>query len=186
MLLRRLAASSAGLRRGAAATAGVAAAVWAAQQQRPEPANAAAGGGIMANRVLGAPGARHRVAITAWPINDDPKGTFAKAEQLFAHTKRSGYDGLELTVDDFRKSFFPGQSYHAIVSQVQKLSASSGVTIVGSLYHVSDGGWRREHEDGAPGRWDLDFNDRGFEKELASRIALDKAMGSEYITFQIS
>lgn len=183
MLLRRLAAS-AGLRRGAAAAftgAGVAAAAaWAAH---PDPAQAAA---MSANRVLGERGGRHRVAITAWPINDDPTGTFSTADQLFGHAKRSGYDGLELTVDDFRKSFFPRESYGAIVSQVKALSASSGIAIVGSLYHVSDGGWRREHKDGAAGRWDLDFNDRDFERELASRIALDKAMGSEYITFQIS
>jgi sugar phosphate isomerase/epimerase len=137
-----------------------------------------------ANRVLGE--GRHRVALTAWPINDDPCGHFTTAEQLFTHAKRAGYDGLELTVDDFRKSFFPGQTYQNIIAKVKTLSNSTGVQIVGSLYHVSDGGWRREHEDGAPGRWDLDFNEPDFYAELARRVALDKALGSEYVTFQIS
>ena len=183
MLLRRLAVGARGLRRGAAAAAGVGAAVaWAAQNPAP-PAQAAS---MSANRVLGPPGGRHRVALTAWPINDDPCGSFSTPEQLFAHAKRAGYDGLELTVDDFRKTFFAGQSYERIIAAVKALSASTGVQIVGSLYHVSDGGWRREHEDGAPGRWDLDFNEADFFEELARRIALDKALGSEYVTFQIS
>ena len=62
----------------------------------------------------------------------------------------------------------------------------TGVQIVGSLYHVSDGGWRREHEDGSGHRWDLDFNDPDFEQALREKLALDAAMGSEYVTFQIS
>ena len=138
------------------------------------------------NRPLGGPSARHRVALTAWPINDDPCGTFSSAQELFAHAKRAGYDGLELTVDDFRKSFFPGRTYQEITREVRTLSVSSGVQIVGSLYHVSDGGWRREHEDGAPGRWDLDFNDPDFWRALDERVQADKELGSEYVTFQIS
>ena len=61
---------------------------------------------------------RHRVALTSWPINDDPCGTFNSADELFSHARDSGYDGLEVTVDDMRKSFFPGQSYDEIISQV--------------------------------------------------------------------
>ena len=165
---------------GAAAAAAGGAAVafaWSA------PAQAAT---MAENRPLGGPSARHRVALTAWPINDDPCGTFSSAQELFAHAKRAGYDGLELTVDDFRKSFFPGRTYQEITREVRTLSASSGVQIVGSLYHVSDGGWRREHEDGAPGRWDLDFNDPDFWEALDERVQADKELGSEYVTFQIS
>ena len=83
-------------------------------------------------------------------------------------------------------SVFPGRPYHEITREVRALSASSGVQIVGSLYHVSDGGWRREHEDGAPGRWDLDFNDPDFWEALDERVQADKELGSEYVTFQIS
>lgn len=138
---------------------------------------------IVENRPLAE---RHRVALTAWPINDDPCGTFKSAADLFEHAKRSGYDGLELTVDDMRKSFFPGTSYSEIIDQVTALSARTGVKIVGSLYHVSDGGWKREHEDGMGGKWDLDFNDHDFDQQLEEKLRLDKAMGSEYVTFQIS
>jgi sugar phosphate isomerase/epimerase len=172
----------AGLGAATAAAAAAAAAVAATAALQTAPAAGCAG--MTANRVLGE--GRHRVALTAWPINDDPCGHFTTPEQLFAHAKRAGYDGLELTVDDFRKSFFPGQSYENIITKVKALSRSTGVQIVGSLYHVSDGGWRREHEDGAPGRWDLDFNEADFYAELARRVALDKALGSEYVTFQIS
>ena len=168
---------------GAAAAAAAVAAAAATATVQTAPAGCASPK-MTANRVLGE--GRHRVALTAWPINDDPCGHFGSAEQLFAHAKRAGYDGLELTVDDFRKSFFPGQSYDNIITKVKALSKSTGVQIVGSLYHVSDGGWRREHEDGAPGRWDLDFNEPDFYAELARRVALDKALGSEYVTFQIS
>ena len=83
---------------GAAAAAAGGAAVafaWSA------PAQAAT---MAENRPLGGPSARHRVALTAWPINDDPCGTFSSPQELFAHAKGAGYDGLELTVDDFRKS----------------------------------------------------------------------------------
>jgi hypothetical protein len=85
-----------------------------------------------------------------------------------------------------RSTFFPGQDYPSIIASVRASVARTGVQIVGSLYHVGDGGWRREHEDGRAGLYDLDFNDRGFDFELAEKLRLDKAMGSEYITFQIS
>jgi sugar phosphate isomerase/epimerase len=163
----------------AAAAAGCAVGLAAAAGFAP-PAAAAP---ITANRTLGK---RHRVALTSWPINDDPCGTFGTAEDLFAHAKAAGYDGLECTVDDFRKSFFPGKPYGAIIAAVRELQRSTGIAIVGSLYHVSDGGWRREHEDGAPGRWDLDFNDPGFESAMREKLELDKALGSEYVTFQLS
>ena len=145
-------------------------------------ATCASGDGITSNRTLSE---RHRVALTSWPINDDPCGTFNSADELFSHARDSGYDGLEVTVDDMRKSFFPGQSYDEIISQVTSLSAKTGVKIVGSLYHVSDGGWKREHEDGKQ-KWDLDFNDRDFDQQLKEKLRMDRAMGSEYVTFQIS
>ena len=167
------------------------------------------------NRVLGD---RHRVAITSWPITDDPCGRFDTAAELFDHAKSSGYDGLEVSVDDMKKAYFKNVPYEEVIADVRANAERTGVQIIGALYFISDGDWRREQAEGAEGRdggpadgrdrridgmrymvngpignannpavgrWDLDFSDYDFDSALRHKLALDKAMGSEYITFQI-
>eukprot|EP01050_Picozoa_sp_SAG11_P009913 SAG11_NODE_968_length_6354_cov_16.546922_1_plen_165_part_00 len=50
------------------------------------------------NRIIGGPGAKHRVAITSWPIVEDPDKRLGSAAELFDWARSNGYDGLELTV----------------------------------------------------------------------------------------
>ena len=107
-----------------------------------------------------------------WPINEDPDNGLTDAASVFAFAKSSGYDGLELTVDDWRRRFFRGRASAEIVREVRALSASTGIAIVGSLYHVSDGDWRREHDDdGAEGKlWDLDWADSNFDAKVGGPL----------------
>ena len=115
-------------------------------------------GHMTANRILAD---KHRVAVTQWtligasavnyeerfeeprsaarpnggecPLTDD-------LDSLFSWVKEHGYDGLEMTVDDFRVRWFPAEeNYNAIVEKVAEASKKAGVPIIGSLYHVTDG-----------------------------------------------
>ena len=71
-----------GYRYVAAASAGAAAAALGLCAAAPASADSQT-----ANRALSS---RHRVALTAWPVNDDPDKRFKTADQLFDHAKRSG------------------------------------------------------------------------------------------------
>lgn len=148
------------------------------------------------NRVLGD---RHRIVITHWavssepsngpdPLNRNPFHLTDDAMSLFNWCKTHGYEGLEMTVDDFRKRWFAGKPYEYVAQQVNSCVQRSGLPIVGSLYHVTDGDQgtpdRRMHNDGT--RYDLDLKDSDFWEEMGRRMDFDKAIGSEYITFQIS
>jgi len=86
------------------------------------------------------------------------------------------YEGMELTVDDFRERWWPSLSATDIVQRVNTLPKS--MPIIGSLYHISDGG-----PPCGPQR--LDFTDDDFWGEVRRKIALEKQIGSEYVTFQI-
>lgn len=143
--------------------------------------------GMTKNRVLAD---SHRVAITQWTVSDtnhldmNPKHLTGDLSSLFAWCKQHGYDGVELTVDDFRRRWFPGKSYEYVIENVNSCTQRCGCPVLGSLYHVADGVGRRMHEDGT--RYDLDFQDPDFWQEMGRRMDNDKAIGSEYITFQIS
>jgi hypothetical protein len=144
---------------------------------------------MSANRNLGD---RHRVAITSWPITDDTCGRFSSAADLFDFAQLSGYDGLEMSVDDMKKAFYTGVPYVDVISDVRRHVARTGIAVIGALYFVSDGDWRREQVEGpashadqrerkkvglrdmvnggcqggadTAGRWDLDFEDADFEQ----------------------
>eukprot|EP01051_Picozoa_sp_SAG22_P003286 SAG22_NODE_158_length_16966_cov_26.252446_5_plen_456_part_00 len=187
MMLFRAGSSPALKRAAAAATAAAAGAgayMYVAHAAPPAQASA----GMAKNRVLGGAGARHRVAITSWPINEEPTNGLTDARSVFEFAKTSGYDGLELTVDDWRRRFFRGKTAAEIVREVSRLSREYDVATVGSLYHISDGDWRREHDDdGAEGKlWDLDWSEYDFDRKLVAKFREDKQLGSEYITFQLS
>eukprot|EP01048_Picozoa_sp_COSAG05_P018035 COSAG05_NODE_2568_length_2888_cov_3.537469_1_plen_263_part_00 len=140
------------------------------------------------NRVLGA---KHRVGITAWAIRDPREQhdldttakSFQSPEDCFRWLKQNGYECAEMTVDDFRKRWLTHMSPHEIVRRIQDASRSIGMPICGSLYHLCDG----QYVDGT-GDWNpqkLDFEQRDFWEKLDEKLPLDKAIGSEYITFQI-
>ena len=113
--------------------------------QRQCDALAAGAQPISANLVL-AP--RHRVAITAWPVRDpraeegfdDTAKSFRCPEDFFAWLAHHGYEGAEFTVDDVRDRWMPTATPREIVARVKACVARHGIPIIGSLYHVSDGG----------------------------------------------
>lgn len=157
---------------------------------------AAADAGMSANRVLG--DGSHRVAVTQFTVCSQPgkpSGTspFASFAELCAWVRDNGYDGLELGVDDIRRSFMPGASHPEIVSHMQKVTAEHNTPCLGVLYHITDfpGGFASTVKGGGTqtgniGPQDMDLNDPGFWQTLRERIVLDKQVGAEYVTFQIN
>ena len=144
------------------------------------------GGRMTANRTLAD---KHRVCITSWPICGGPNALDSNdVNSVFAWCTAHGYEGLEVSVDDFRGKWFPGEPYDIVVARVNEAIAASGVPVVGALYHVTDGDQgtpdRRMHKDGT--RLDLDFHDVDVWEEMARRLDLDAAIGATYITYQIS
>lgn len=142
---------------------------------------------ISENKVLGGPNAKHRVCLTAWPFRnpreqaglDETAKSFKTPTPFFAWLKENGYEGVEITVDDCRARWWPDVAPKEIVARVKRLSQDYKISITGSLYHVSD--------DGHPwcGPQELDFAQPDFFKKLASKLELEKEMGSQYVTFQI-
>ena len=140
------------------------------------------------NKVLAG---HHRVCITSWPIvKGDGSGALDPDDvsSLFTWCKANGYEGVEVSVDDFRLKWFPGAARADVVARVREASDRAGVPVVGALYHVTDGDQgtpdRRMHADGT--RHDLDFHDVDMWEEMARRLDEDVAIGATYITFQIS
>jgi len=172
----------------AAATAAAAAAAFAAAP----PASAAPR--MSSNRVLGD---RHRVAITQFTLlqqNGKPKNEppFGSVDECFAWVRAHGYDGLEIGVDDLRRSFMPRASYPEIVAAYRKAAAANSTPCLGVLYHITDypGGFASTVKGGGShpnvGPQDLDLNDPTFWSALRERLSYDKQCGAEYITFQIN
>ena len=98
---------------------------------------------------------------------------------VFTYAKKNGYDGIEMTVDDFRAKWMPDAPYEQVVASIQRCVRESGVAVVGALFHVTDGEcgkglpWgpnQRLHKDGS--RWDLDFDDTDFWTEMGPPLAL--------------
>eukprot|EP01052_Picozoa_sp_SAG31_P041571 SAG31_NODE_6339_length_2057_cov_3.064351_1_plen_506_part_00 len=175
----------------------------AAEQDLPEPA-------ISHNQNLSG---RHRVCVTQWTLIgaasanhsqrfSEPRSVARplggrneltdELDSLFEWAAAHGYEGLEMTVDDFRARWFRTESYEEVIRQVQRRTARyREVRVVGSLFHVTDGDGlpgtgtaRRMHSDGL--RYDLDFADGDFWPEMRRRLEMQRLIGSEYVTFQIS
>ena len=65
-----------------------------------------------------------------------------------------------------------------IVARVKACVARYGVPIIGSLYHISDGG--------PPcGPQGLDYQQPDFWERVREKLQLEREMGSEYVTFQL-
>lgn len=64
----------------------------------------------------------------------------------------------------------------AIAKAVQPLLTSRKLAIFGGLYHVTDG---------MPLRQELDFSQADYEQRLIANLQADRALGCEYITFQL-
>jgi hypothetical protein len=177
----------------ATAAAAAAATVACAAAITTTPARATA---MTENRVLG-PG-HHRVAVTQFTVltqNGRPSGesSFSSFGELCAWVKRSGYDGLELGVDDIRRSFMPRASYAEIASHMRQVMAEHQTPCFGVLYHITDfpGGFASTVKGGGTqtgniGPQDMDLNDPDFFSALRERLILDRSVGAEYVTFQIN
>lgn len=175
---------------GAAAAAGGAAAGLCLLGGTSQPAVAAPQ--MTENRVLGGPAwapeadRKHRVGITAWAIRDPREQhdldatakSFKTPDDLCRWLGSNGYDGMELTVDDFRARWWPDVPREEIARRISQLTQAHDCPIIGSLFHVSDGG-------PACGPQELDFEQPDFWPRLEQMIGLEKTIGSEYVTFQI-
>eukprot|EP01050_Picozoa_sp_SAG11_P023392 SAG11_NODE_4688_length_1806_cov_1.173989_1_plen_226_part_00 len=152
------------------------------------PINAAsADRSATSNRVLG--DGRHRVGLCGWPVKsavaaNDPR--VATPRKLFGWVRECGYEGVELTTEDFKAMYYqsgatPGAT---VVREIRAAAAAAGVTRVstGGLYHVTDGG---PSPYGTSGRPVLDFNQVGFEQAVRTTLREDIELGSEYANFQI-
>ena len=177
-----------------ACAAGAAAATAAAAAAFAAAAPVSAAPRMSSNRVLGD---RHRVAITQFTLlqqNGKPKNEppFASVDECFAWVRAHGYDGLEIGVDDLRRSFMPRASYPEIVAAYRKAAAANSTPCLGVLYHITDypGGFASTVKGGGShpnvGPQDLDLNDPTFWSALRERLSYDKQCGAEYITFQIN
>ena len=177
-----------------ACAAGAAAATAAAAAAFAAAAPVGAAPRMSSNRVLGD---RHRVAITQFTLlqqNGKPKNEppFASVDECFAWVRAHGYDGLEIGVDDLRRSFMPRASYPEIVAAYRKAAAANSTPCLGVLYHITDypGGFASTVKGGGShpnvGPQDLDLNDPTFWSALRERLSYDKQCGAEYITFQIN
>jgi hypothetical protein len=114
-------------------------------------------GHMTANRILAD---KHRVAVTQWTLIgassvnyserfEEPRSAARpnggecpltdELDSVFSWVKEHRYDGLEMTVDDFRVRWFPEENYETIVEKVVNASTKAGVPVLGSLYHVTDG-----------------------------------------------
>lgn len=138
------------------------------------------------NRTLGGTSAKHRVGITAWALRnpreqgslDKTAKSFQNPADLFKWLSESGYDVVELTVDDLRERFWPDLPPKEIVERVKPLCRQFKVSICGSLYHISDGG-------PICGPQLLDYEQPDFFQAVRRKLELEKEMGSEYVTFQL-
>eukprot|EP00930_Biecheleria_cincta_P017231 TRINITY_DN13760_c0_g2_i1.p1 TRINITY_DN13760_c0_g2~~TRINITY_DN13760_c0_g2_i1.p1 ORF type:complete len:415 (-),score=57.60 TRINITY_DN13760_c0_g2_i1:187-1350(-) len=134
----------------------------------------------------------HRIAITAWSIfkpreQADLDATSKKYRgnflALLSFLKERGYEGIEITVADFRfAGYFPDYvSDEEIMCTMREASAQTGIKIIGSLLHITDGG----PSIGPSYITGLDYRNPDFWTNLEKVLVQEKSVGSEYITFQI-
>ena len=141
------------------------------------PASAESAG----NRVLAE---RHRVILGGWPIAGalaagDPRT--ASLGALFDHVASAGYDGVERGASAFAP-FFPDRTpAETIVGTVRLEAAKRGIAVCGDLLIVSDTGAAPPADSAA-----LDFGDPALGTKLSAILQTDRALGCEYVTFQIS
>lgn len=141
---------------------------------------------ISSNRVLG--DGRHRVGLCGWPLKGaraakDPRVSSPRA--LFDWVRECGYEGVELTVEDFKSMYFTPETPGAVVIRdIRAAAAAAGMPRVstGGLYHVTDGG---PSPYGNSGRPVLDFNSPGFEEHVRRTLEEDMQLDCEYANFQI-
>ena len=171
---------------GVAATAAAAAlaVVMVQHQQRQQcPASTAP---ISSNRVLG--DGRHRVGLCGWPLKGaraakDPRVSTPRA--LFDWVRECGYEGVELTTEDFKSMYFSPETLGAtVIREIRAAAVAAGVPRVstGGLYHVTDGG---PSPYGNSARPVLDFNNPGFEDSVRRTLEEDMMLDCEYANFQI-
>jgi hypothetical protein len=115
----------------------------------------------------------HRVGLCGWPLKGaaaakDPR--VATPHALFSWVRECGYEGVELTVNDFRSMFFTQTTPGATVIREIRAAASAagmGRVSTGGLYHVIDGG---PSPYGSSGRAVLDFNSPDFEADVVRTL----------------
>jgi sugar phosphate isomerase/epimerase len=116
---------------------------------------------------------RHRVGLCEWPAdqcNHNGESRTASAHALFQHVKKSGYDGVEMTVGYFAK-YFRNCSREQTALSAKKMASEYGLEIFGANI------W-----------WVWDYPEMNWEAELKKyqeEARLTKLMGGEYLTFQI-
>lgn len=145
------------------------------------------------NLPLGGANSKHRVAITNWSLcaprsqpNLDSTTKAFKGDFLGLCTflKQSGYEGLEVSSWDLiRGGYIPeNMGEDEMLCSIQTVLAKTGLKVIGTLLHVTDGG----PSIGPSDLTGLDFNRDDFWERLRAVIEFEKRLGSEYVTFQIA
>ena len=130
---------------------------------------------------------RHRVSLSGRPIraaraSKDPRVKNLKS--LFEHVWASGYDGIEISVQDML-IMYPKESKKltplAFASLLKDEADEHGIQIFGSQYRVTD----VVPASGQPLAHGMDFNDQDFWVEMKEKLRCDRAAGAEYVTYQL-
>eukprot|EP00747_Dinoflagellata_sp_TGD_P125174 gnl/TRDRNA2_/TRDRNA2_174119_c0_seq3.p1 gnl/TRDRNA2_/TRDRNA2_174119_c0~~gnl/TRDRNA2_/TRDRNA2_174119_c0_seq3.p1 ORF type:complete len:394 (+),score=50.88 gnl/TRDRNA2_/TRDRNA2_174119_c0_seq3:51-1232(+) len=140
---------------------------------------------------------RHRICITRWSIVNPrtqeevdvtSKNLRCNFESLLFFLKEKGYEGIEISMPDLRNpgttgvSMFPGHlSDKEVASAVRQAVAKTGVKVIGSFLHITDG----EPPGGPADATGLDYTVPDFWENLRKVLELEKSIGSEYVTFQV-
>ena len=128
---------------------------------------------------------RHRVSLCGRPIRaaratKDPRVKDLKS--LFEHVWASGYDGIEISVEDMLM-MYPKEAKKLtpleFASMLKDEADEHGIQIFGSQYRVTD----TTPVSNQPR--DMDFNDRDFWLQMKEKLRCDRAAGAEYVTYQL-
>ena len=130
---------------------------------------------------------RHRVSLCGRPVraaraSKDPRVKNLKS--LFEHVWASGYDGIEISVEDMLM-MYPKEAKKLtpleFASMLKDEADEHGIQIFGSLYRVTDS-TPISDQLLAHG---MDFNDHDFWVQMKEKLRCDRAAGAEYVTYQL-
>lgn len=114
----------------------------------------------------------HRIILAGWAVHRsepfDPR--ISSLRKLFQYMKMAGYDGIELTLENFWAKYLTGKSKDEVIPILNSYIKEFNISIVGGLWHSFD--WQ----------WD---DEKAYLKQLRSELQFNKAIGSQYATFQI-
>eukprot|EP01084_Bolivina_argentea_P051139 94058_1 len=128
------------------------------------------------NRILSD---KHRIAIAGWPVHQSTNGNpndnrINTLEALTKYLKHAGYEGIELKFAHFKNMYYKDSllSNLEIAKEIKEKFDKYGLKIFGVLLHSKSEHWDKQNVD-------------KYLSDLRESLQYNKAMGAEYVTFQI-